>query len=106
MSSPVWRKQYSKQSCASARLAKMLPRQSRLSDEQSQTAASRPVGVGVGVADVCGVAVGSGVGVVVGVADGTNVGVGKTNGKAKGALSTTSPGIQTPLASRYQVPSV
>ncbi len=106
MSSPVWRKQYSKQRCASARLAKMLPRQSRLSDEQSQTASSRLVGIGVGVADVWGVSVGSGVGVIVGVADGTGVGVGKTSGKAKGALSTASPEIQTPLASRYHVPSV
>lgn len=77
-----------------------------MSDEQSQTRASRLVGIGVGVAEVCGVSVGSGVGVIVGVADGTGVGVGKTNGKVKGALSTASPGIQTPLASRYHVPSV
>ena len=106
MSNPVLRKQYSKHRCDSARLAKMLPRQSYVSPEQSQTGCSRLVGVGVGVSAATGVSVGNGVGVVVGVGDGVKVGVGKTSGSERGALSTASPGIQNPFASKYQVPSV
>ena len=84
----------------------MLPRQSRVSPEQSQTGCSRLVGVGVGVADPSGVAVGGGVGVMVGVEVATGVIVGETRGSVTGALSTTAPEIHMPLTSRYQVPSV
>lgn len=87
-------------------MAKMLPKQSSVSAEQSQTASSRLVGVGVGVIVLTGVSVAVGVGVMVGVADGKGVGVGKTSGICKGALSITAPGSQRPFTSRYHVPSV
>lgn len=62
--------------------------------------------MGVGVGEPTRVAVGNGVGVMVGVLVGIGVEVGKTNGNNDGALSTAAPGNHSPLASKYQVPSV